>query len=98
MKMDFTKEDLKTIFNEAKGYGKKYVGVIFELPKHPGRELIINSKENFDCKEEYYMNTYDDDLINYRNQGVRIVRAFHFNKFSELESIDLSFNTQMICK
>lgn len=91
--MGFSKTMLKNIFKEAKEHGKKYVGVVFELPNHPGRELIINSKENFDCKEEYYMNTYDDELISYRNPEVRIVRAFHFNKFSELEGIDLSFTT-----
>lgn len=91
--MVFNKEMLKEIFTEAKEYGKKYVGVVFELPDHPGRELIINSKENFDCKYEYYMNTYDEDLTNYRNSKVRIVRAFHFNNFSELEAIDLSYKS-----
>lgn len=94
--MNFNKEMLKNVFAEAKEYNKNYIGVVFELPNHPGRELIINSKENFDCKEQFYMNSYDDELRNHRSSEVRIIRAFHFNKISELESIDLSFSTQSI--
>ncbi len=87
------KESLMEVFNDARKYEKNFIGVTFELPDHPGRELIINSTRNFDAKEEYYINNYDDELCNTRNPEVKIVNFFTFNKMEDIESIDLNFRS-----
>lgn len=88
------KECLIEAFKDAREYERKYIGVVFELPDHPGRELIINHSRNFDVKEEYYRNNYDDELCNTRNPEVKIVNYFSFNDMSELSSIDLSYTSR----
>ena len=87
------KEWIVSTFKEAREYERNYIGVVFELPDHPGRELIINHSRNFDIKEEYYINNYDDDLCNIRNQEVKIVNLFSFNKMEDISSIDLSYTS-----
>lgn len=87
------KEKLINIFKEAREYERTYIGVVFELPDHPGRELIINHSRNFDVKEEYYINNYDDELCNNRNTEVKIVNIFSFNRMEDIASIDLSYRS-----
>lgn len=87
------KEKLISTFKEAREYERTYIGVVFELPDHPGRELIINHNRNFDVKEEYYINNYDDELCNNRNPEVKIVNIFSFNRMEDIASIDLSYRS-----
>lgn len=87
------KECLINTFSEARKNEKKFIGVVFELPDHPGRELIINSTKNFDMKEEYYRNNYDDDLCNIRNPEVKIINYFTFNRMVEISHIDLNYRS-----
>ncbi|WP_304576716.1 hypothetical protein [Romboutsia ilealis] len=87
------KETLIKTFSEARENEKKFIGVVFELPDHPGRELIINSTKNFDMKEEYYRNNYDDELCNTRNSEVKIINFFAFNRMEELSQLDLNYRS-----
>lgn len=57
------KGQLKALFIEAKGTGQKYIGVMIQTEGSSEPEVIINPKENFNAKFDYYMAAYDDDLI-----------------------------------
>lgn len=88
------KQELINTFKDAREFGRKFVGVLIELPNHPGRELIINSEKNFDVKEEYYINNYDDNLHMIRNSEIKIIRCFTFNKMDALSSLDLNYRSE----
>lgn len=38
-----------------------------------GPEYIINPRENFEAKYQYYLNAYDDDMCLKANKAIRIV-------------------------
>ena len=65
------KGQLKALFIEAKGTGQKYIGVMIQTEGSSEPEVIINPKENFNAKFDYYMAAYDDDLIliGHQNHG-----------------------------
>ena len=51
-------------------------------------EIIINPRENFDAKFDYYMEAYDDDLILIAAKGkkdIRITAAGQGNSFEDIE-------------
>ena len=56
------KGQLKALFIEAKGTGQKYIGVMIQTEGSSEPEVIINPKENFNAKFDYYMAAYDDDF------------------------------------
>ena len=65
------KGQLKALFIEAKGTGQKYIGVMIQTEGSSEPEVIINPKENFNAKFNYYMAAYDDDLILIAAKGKR---------------------------
>ena len=65
------KGQLKALFIEAKGTGQKYIGVMVQTEGSSEPEVIINPKENFNAKFDYYMAAYDDDLILIAAKGKR---------------------------
>lgn len=52
------KGQLKALFIEAKGTGQKYIGVMIRTEGSSEPEVIINPKENFNVKFDYYMAAY----------------------------------------
>lgn len=66
------KGQLKALFIEAKGTGQKYIGVMIQTEGSSEPEVIINPKENFNAKFDYYMAAYDDDLILIAAKGNRL--------------------------
>ena len=83
------KGQLKALFIEAKGTGQKYIGVMIQTEGSSEPEVIINPKENFNAKFDYYMAAYDDDLILIAAKGkkdIRIVAAGHGNRFEDIEN------------
>lgn len=59
---ELTLLDLENCFNEAKEKGYKYVAVLVTVPNCSMPELIINHKDNFDSKLDYYKGAYNEDL------------------------------------
>ena len=53
------KGQLKALFIEAKGTGQKYIGVMIQTEGSSEPEVIINPKENFNAKFDYYMAAYE---------------------------------------
>jgi hypothetical protein len=53
--------DLNTCFEIAMAREDNYVGVLVDLGLE-SEELIINPRPNFQAKQEYYNNTYNEEL------------------------------------
>lgn len=82
------KSSLKAIFIDAKAAGAKYIGVKIETEGSSRPEVIINPRENFSAKYDYYMEAYDDDLILISAKGkkdIRITGAARGNSFEDIE-------------
>ena len=83
------KSALKALFINAKGFGAKYIGVLIETEGQPSPEVIINPRENFSGKFEYYMSAYDDDLALISAKGkkeIRITAAAEGKSFDDIQS------------
>lgn len=82
------KSALKALFINAKSVGARYIGVRIEAEGSSQPEIIINPKENFDAKFEYYMKAYDDDLTLISAKGkkdIRITGIAQGNAFEDIE-------------
>lgn len=82
------KSALKAVFTNAKAVGARYVGVRVKTEGSSQPEIIINPKENFDEKLNYYMSAYDDDLILISAKGkkdIRITGIAQGNAFEDIE-------------
>lgn len=82
------KSALKALFVNAKAVGARYIGVRIETEGSSRPEIIINPKENFDAKFEYYMKAYDDNLTLISAKGkkdIRITGIAQGNAFEDIE-------------
>lgn len=77
------KKDLFKVFVEAIKHDSKYIAVFISV-KGNEPEIIINSSINFYDKLEYYISSYNDELMLKANNDIKIVKAIHFNTFKEL--------------
>ena len=90
------KSELKEIFINAKKHDARYIGVKIQTEGSSQPEIIINPRENFDAKFEYYMQAYDDDLVLISAKGkkdIRITGTAQGNTFEDIE-IQLTLNNQ----
>lgn len=69
------KNELIQVFERAKKKSADYVGVKIHMDGYPENELIINKRENFDSKLNYYLATYDDNLQHKYAKGIYIADA-----------------------
>lgn len=82
------KSMLKAVFISAKASGAKYIGVRISTEGSSRPEVIINPRENFNAKFDYYMEAYDDDLILISAKGkkdIRITGIAQGNSFDDIE-------------
>lgn len=82
------KSSLKAVFINAKAVGSKYIAVKIQTEGSSEPEIIINPKENFDAKYNYYMEAYDNDLVLNSTKGkkdIRITAAAHGNSFDDIQ-------------
>ena len=82
------KSALKAVFINAKAVGARYIGVSIRTEGSSHPEIIINPRENFDAKFDYYMSAYDDDLILISAKGkkdIRITGIAQGNAFEDIE-------------
>ena len=82
------KSTLKAEFINAKIKDAKYIGVSIKTEGSSQPEIIINPRENFNAKFDYYMEAYDDDLILIAAKGkkdIRITAAGQGNRFEDIE-------------
>lgn len=78
-------KNLENCFKVAKEQGVKYVGVAIEMEGFPKAEFIINRKENFDSKLEYYKKAYNDDLTLKSFNGIKIIGFTYGDSFEDIE-------------
>lgn len=67
-----TKEELKKFFLNMKKEGLD-VGIKLKMPNQKEPEIIMNYNSSIDAKLEYYMNTYDDNLVHKNNPEIQII-------------------------
>lgn len=90
------KSALKEVFINAMAVGARYIGVSIKTEDSSQPEIIINPKENFDSKFNYYMSAYDDDLILISAKGkkdIRITGIAQGNTFEDIEYQLMSVGT-----
>ncbi len=82
------KSSLKAVFINAKAVDAKYIGVKIQTEGSSEPEYIIDPKENFSAKFDYYMEAYDDELVLIAAKGkkdIRITAAAHGNSFEDIQ-------------
>lgn len=82
--MGLTLNVLQNCFNAATEGGANFVAVVVTLPGTPGEEVIINGRENFGSKLEYYKNAYNEDLTHKHAAGVKIVGFTYGDSFEDI--------------
>ena len=70
-----TKKELAIIFMEAKA-NKRDICIEVTIPGQEDTEYIVNKNRSIDNKLDYYLQTYDDNLVHKHNEAIRIVNAF----------------------
>jgi len=83
--MELSRQYLINNFEAAKNHGC-YVGVLIEMEGFEKPEVIINSYENFDKKLEYYLATYNENLIHNHAKGIKIIGFTYGDDFGEIEN------------
>lgn len=81
----FNKEKLKEVFSYGIKENKKYIGVLIFMEGFEKPEIIVNERENFESKLNYYIETYDDELIHKFSRGIKIIGAGTGSDFKRLE-------------
>ncbi len=88
------KSMLKALFINAKATDAKYIGVKIETEGSRCPECIINPRENFDAKYEYYMQAYDDDLRLIATKGEKDIRITGIAAGGSFEDIEYQIITE----
>ena len=82
----FNKEDLKDIFTKARESNAEYVFIKVTIPGATKGEMIINKKENFDVKENFYLTAYNDRREHNHNNAIKII-GMSYGDLDELKNI-----------
>lgn len=82
------KAEFRKIVEEGRERGKLFMVVKIETEGNPGPETIVNGRENFAAKLNYYDHAYNNDmeLIAAKNAGksIRIADVLMTNNFNDL--------------
>lgn len=85
IEFDGTKKDeFIEVFEGGIADGYEYCAVVFLIPGNKREEIIINHKEDFKNKLEYYKQTYDYELRHKYNDDVMILRMAFENDIESL--------------
>lgn len=78
-------KDLVEALNYSMQVKKKYFAIAVTLPDTDEVELIINTTPNFQNKLDYYMRSYDENLIHNMNAKIRIVAFTYGDNLAQIE-------------
>jgi hypothetical protein len=78
-------KNLENCFNEAIKQDYDYVAIKVKMLDMPKDEIIINPRENFEIKLNYYKHAYNDDLTLRHNANVQIVGFTYGDRFEDIE-------------
>lgn len=79
--------DLESCFEMATRLSYTYIGVKLDIVGFEKPEIVINSKENFDDKLDYFKRAYDENLMLVNNPNIRIVGFAAADTFEDLEEM-----------
>lgn len=79
--------NLEKCFESAKESNAKYIGVAISV-NGDNPEIIINGRENFENKLNYYKNAYNEELALKNVPTIKIVGFTYANTFEDIE-VDL---------
>lgn len=83
-------------YERAKLENSKYMVVFIKMPDLEKPELIINHKDNFESKINYYLKAYDKDLRLNHNKDIQIVNIAFIKDIDYLpEAIEISKHIKM---
>lgn len=72
MQVKLNKEELKDFFLNMKKEGLD-IGIKLKMPNQKEPEIILNYNSSIDTKLEYYLNTYDANLVHKNNSEIQII-------------------------
>lgn len=79
-----TLTELEKTFDLANQLGMNYIGVMIQMQGFE-TEVIINPKENFESKLEYYKEAYNEDLTLKTFSGIKIIGCESGDSFQEIQ-------------
>lgn len=79
-----TMTELENTFNQAIGLGVNYIGVRIQMTGYDEPDVIINPRENFESKLEYYKKAYNEDLTLKTFNGIKIIGCVYGDSFQEI--------------
>lgn len=82
-----TMTDLEEIFNKAIQFNEKYIGVKIKMVNMDEPEIIINPRDNFEEKLEYYKKSYNNDLILKACKDIKITNFIYGESFAEIQDL-----------
>ena len=80
-------KDLENCFETAIKLSYTYVAVKIDIVGFEKPEIVINSKENFEDKLDYYKKAYDENLMLVNNPNIRIIGFAAADTFEDLEEL-----------
>lgn len=86
MEKDFNIKKLKEMFTLAIENNMKFVAIEIENSDYKKSEIIINPRENFEDKFEYYLQAYDENLVLKNCSKIRIVNVIFSNNLEDIFS------------
>ena len=87
MEEDFNIKKLKEMFTLAIENNMKFVAIEVEnsdYKNYKKSEIIINPRENFEDKFEYYLQAYDENLVLKNCSKIRIVDVIFSNNLEDI--------------
>lgn len=85
-------KDLESVFKKAKEINAEYIGVQIYTKGNARPEIIINQKESFDNKLEYYKKAYNDNLVLKSYDGISIKGIALGNSLKEIEDALINYH------
>lgn len=88
--MNLTIKNLENCFETAIKMGYLYVAVKIDMQGYNVPEIVINSRENFDAKLDYFRKAYDENLVFKNYPSIRIIGFTMADTFEDIEE-DLQY-------
>ncbi|MBU3186528.1 hypothetical protein [Clostridium estertheticum] len=83
--MSLTKRNLEGTFENAVNTNALFVGVKISTRGSIADEVIINPRDNFNDKLNYYRKSYDEDLVLKTYSGIKIIGLTFGNSYDDIE-------------
>lgn len=76
------KDKLMAGFKKAIKEDIEVVAILVDIKDYDIAEIILNFRDNFEDKRDYYLNKYDENLVNVNDDRIQII-DFYFAESSK---------------